>query len=101
MNFFTTFAQRRILKQYWSDNKPFTLDELLYKGTLHGQRYGKLLLHFMERLGQVIPYGEVDGQTQYIGTTDSKAEWKNLRRRRALNRYEKDECIKKLEKEKF
>ena len=66
----------------------------------------------MERLSQVIRCGEVNGQTQYIGTTNSKLEWKYLRREKTnifrlvtcctwgtegLNRYEVNEVVKKCE----
>lgn len=112
MKFFKTPVQHRILQSFWDSNTPFTLDELLDKKVIHFRVPGKIILAFMRRLGQVLPCGAVDGQTQYIGTTDSEEEWNSIKKEKqhldffwmeddgvlGLNRYEATEVLLEIEK---
>lgn len=104
MRRFTTFAQHRILKFYWAEHLPFTLRDLTDKGIFHLPLLGRISLRLMESRGQIIVYNKRNGENCYIGTTESRDEWKKIWRSedfstwhlRGRNRYEKARIITKL-----
>ncbi len=79
MKFHTTPAQRKILQTYWADHKPFTLETLLEEKIVRFPRLARFCLFRMEGKGQILPCGVEQYQVRYIGTTESKKEWKSLR----------------------
>jgi len=88
MRFTTTFAGRRILRAYWFDQKPFTLDMLIQKGVLSSRFLGRILLWDMKRKSQIIAR-DSDGKC-YVATTESREEWENLKFIEALSRFSCD-----------
>ncbi|NBJ88530.1 hypothetical protein [Acutalibacter sp. 1XD8-36] len=112
MKRFLTFTQRKILKDYWREQTPFTLGDLIEKKILHFPALGRLTLRLMESKGQVLAYDRRDGEALYIGTTDSADEWAKIWRKdsnpaamdecfggslRGMNKYEKEEQLAKLD----
>ena len=75
MKHFLTFTQRKILKDYWREQTPFTLGDLIEKKILHFPALGRLTLRLMESKGQLLAYDSWGGEPLYIGTTDSADEW--------------------------
>lgn len=113
MKHFLTFTQRKILKDYWREQTPFTLGDLIEKKILHFSALGRLTLRLMESKGQVLAYGNCNGEPLYIGTTDSEEEWSDLWSQEkylspaicfhcfyvgVVNRYERQELLGKLKK---
>lgn len=78
MTFFRTPLQRRILKKYWWDNDPFTVNSLYKQGVLCNRLWGKFSLRMMLLKRQVLKVTCLDGKPMYIGTTDSWKEWDDL-----------------------
>ena len=70
-----TYAQHKILRYYWNEGKPFTVNDLVRKKVLHFPALGMLTLRLMESRGQVMLYGKLNGEILYIATTESKDEW--------------------------
>ena len=112
MKHFLTFTQRKILKDYWREQTPFTLGDLIEKKILHFPALGRLTLRLMESKGQVLAYDSRGEEPLYIGTTDSADEWAKIWRRdsnpaamdecfggslRGMNKYEKEEHLAKLD----
>ena len=112
MKHFLTFTQRKILKDYWREQTPFTLGDLIEKKILHFPALGRLTLRLMESKGQLLAYDNWGGEPLYIGTTDSADEWAKIWRRdsnpaamdecfggslRGMNKYEKEEYLAKLD----
>lgn len=77
-----TYTQYKILRYYWTERTPFTVDDLVEKGVLHFSALGGLTLRIMESRGQVLAYGKWNGKILYIATTESKDEWAYIWRRR-------------------
>ncbi len=115
MIFFRTILQRRILKHYWSDNEPFTIDSLCEQGIVWCRVWGRISLRMMLIKHQVIQgIDERDGSKKLIGTTDSKEEWDGLAEEKrlkywstaivedlglaGLNYYEREETLAEMSK---
>lgn len=113
MKRFTTPAQRRVIKNYWQDHRPFSVFDLIEKKILRFPFLGRLTLRLMESKGQILARGSRDGKPLYIATTDSEEEWADLWDQAVyfspaffyhcfyvgvLNRHEKQELLDKLEK---
>lgn len=112
MVFFQTPLQRRILKNYWEKNEPFTLDSLCQQRVVRNRLWGSFSLNGMLKKHQIIKGSSADGREQFIGTTDSREEWKQLARERklaksplavvedfglsGLNRYEEDAAMDEM-----
>ena len=112
MKHFLTFTQRKILKDYWREQTPFTLGDLIEKKILHFPALGRLTLRLMESKGQLLAYDNWGGEPLYIGTTDSADEWAEIWRRdsnpaamdecfggslRGMNKHEREELLAKLD----
>lgn len=112
MKHFLTFTQRKILKDYWREQTPFTLGDLIEKKILHFPALGRLTLRLMESKGQVLAYDSRGEEPLYIGTTDSADEWAKIWRRdsnpaamdecfggslRGMNKHEREELLAKLD----
>ncbi|MDE6837055.1 MAG: hypothetical protein K2P33_01515 [Acutalibacter sp.] len=112
MKHFLTFTQRKILKDYWREQTPFTLGDLIEKKILHFPALGRLTLRLMESKGQVLAYDSRGEEPLYIGTTDSADEWAEIWRRdsnpaamdkcfggslRGMNKHEREELLAKLD----
>lgn len=112
MKHFLTFTQRKILKDYWREQTPFTLGDLIEKKILRFPALGRITLRLMESKGQVLAYGNCNGEPIYIGTTDSANEWAKIWRKdsnpaamdkcfggslRGMNKYELEEQLAKLD----
>ena len=112
MKHFRTFTQRIILKDYWREQTPFTLGDLIEKRILRFSALGRITLRLMESKGQLLVYDSQGVEPLYIGTTDSADEWAKIWRRdsnpaamdecfggslRGMNKYEKEEYLAKLD----
>jgi hypothetical protein len=112
MKHFLTFTQRKILKDYWREQTPFTLGDLIEKRILRFSALGRITLRLMESKGQLLVYDSQGVEPLYIGTTDSADEWAKIWRRdsnpaamdecfggslRGMNKYEKEEYLAKLD----
>ena len=112
MKHFLTFTQRKILKDYWREQTPFTLGALIEKRILRFSALGRITLRLMESKGQLLVYDSQGVEPLYIGTTDSADEWAKIWRRdsnpaamdecfggslRGMNKYEKEEYLAKLD----
>ncbi len=79
MKFFTTPTQRKILRWYWKNHQAFGLEALLRKKIVRLPRLARFYLFRMEEKGQIVPIGIKDFEVQYIGSTSSKTEWRDIR----------------------
>ncbi len=84
MTFFRTPLQRKILKNYWKDNKPFTIDSLCEQKVVRYRLWGSLSIKMMLKKHQIIQGIDADGKEKLIGTTDSQEEWKQLLQKKRL-----------------
>ncbi len=120
MIFFRTPLQKRILQNYWKNLEPFTMDSLYEQKVVKNRPWGNFALKMMLKKHQIMKSPAENGGEQFIGTTDSKAEWTRLLREKelaknpliitedfglsGLNKYEKeaavDEMIELIEKKK-
>ncbi len=120
MIFFRTPLQKRILQNYWENQKPFTMDSLCEQKVVKSRPWGNFAVKMMLKKHQIMKSPAIDGGEQFIGTTDSKEEWTQLLREKklaknplivtedfglsGLNKYEKtaavDEMIELIEKKK-
>jgi len=85
MKFFTTPAQKRIVRMYWKNHKPFSLESLLKEKVVRCPRLARFSLFRMEGKGQIIPLGVKGFAVQYIGTTSTEAEWEDIRSEKRLS----------------
>ena len=79
MKFTKSPAQTRVLERFWQTQQPFTLEDLVQDRIWRTGFFARLGLHFMLQKSQIIPYA-VDRyfRVQYVATTRSQAEWKQL-----------------------
>lgn len=77
MIFFITPKRKHILRYYWRTHKPFTAEDLFTAGLTRSVHQGDILIHRMEQNHQIIRFPSAEGN--YIGTTESEKEWKNLK----------------------
>ncbi len=104
MKFTLTFTQNRILRAYWRTHQPFNVDTLMKDKFFIFRFTSCLCLRQMERKGQIIR-DPIDSPW-YVGTTESRDEWKHLKYMRSissftcdalyLNRYERKEVSKAI-----
>lgn len=112
MKHFLTFTQRKILKDYWREQTPFTLGDLIEKRILHFPAPGRLTLRLMESRGQILAYDSQGAEPLYIATTDSEEEWAKIWSKhsnpaamdecfggslRGMNKHEREEYLAKLD----
>lgn len=88
---FTTLAQYKILKYYWKNNMPFTVDDLLKEKIIHFRLLGKFTLKIMELNWQLLAQGQVNGEMQYIASTSSETEWQSIWQEKRRRNHWKDE----------
>lgn len=85
MKFFTTPAQKRIVRMYWENHKAFSLESLLKEKVVRCPRLARFCLFRMEGKGQIIPLGIKGFTVQYIGTTSTEGEWEKIRSEKRLS----------------
>ncbi len=78
MKFFTTPAQRKIIRFYWKNHRPFSPESLLNEKIVRFPRLSRFCLFRMEGKGQIVPLRVENCEVQYIGSTESKEEWKTI-----------------------
>ncbi len=79
MKFFTTPAQKRIVRMYWENHRPFSLESLLKDKVVRCPRLARFCLFRMEGKGQIIPLGVKGFEVHYVGTTSTEREWEDIR----------------------
>ena len=93
MKHFLTFTQRKILKDYWREQTPFTLGDLIEKKILHFPALGRLTLRLMESKISIDEWAKIWRRDSNPAAMD-ECFGGSLR---GMNKYEKEEHLAKLD----
>lgn len=85
MKFITSFSERRVLKAFWQNHEVFTLETLCKKKIFRSKLLGRITLWNMERKSQI--KRKCPGIEGYVGTTEHREEWNELKFLPKLNRF--------------